>query len=58
MMTWISDNIANIVLTGALILIVAAIVLNMVKQRKQGGSCSGCSGCASAGHCPSEKRAS
>ena len=43
MINWISNNIANILITGALIAIVAAIVLNMVKNKKKGISCSGCS---------------
>ncbi len=58
MMTWISNNIANIILTGALTLTVTAIIRNMVRRRQQGVSCSGCSGCPSAGACPSEKQAS
>ena len=53
MINWISDNTANILITGALIAIVAAIVLNMVKNKKKGISCSGCSGCSSAASCHS-----
>ena len=53
MITWIADNIANILITGVLIAIVAAIVTSMVKNKKKGISCSGCSGCSSASSCHS-----
>ena len=53
MIAWIANNIANILITGALIAIVAAIVMNMVKNKKKGISCSGCSGCSSAASCHS-----
>ncbi len=56
MMTWISNNIANILITGALILIVASIIRNMIKSKRQGGSCSGCSGCSSASACHSPEQ--
>ena len=57
MINWIANNIANILITGALIAIVAAIVTSMVKNKKKGISCSGCSGCSSAASCSSpEKR--
>ena len=53
MINWIANNIANILITGALIAIVDAIVINMVKNKKKGISCSGCSGCSSASSCHS-----
>lgn len=57
MLTWISENIATILICAALIAIVAAIICSMVRNRKKGKSSCGC-GCADClmnGSCHSEK---
>ncbi len=57
MLTWISENIATILICAALIAIVAAIIGSMLRNKKQGKSSCGC-GCADCpmnGSCHSEK---
>lgn len=53
MFTWILENIATIVISGILILAVAAVIVNMVRNKKKGkSSCGcGCGGCALNGSC-------
>ena len=57
MLTWISENIATILICAALIAIVAAIIGSMLRNKKQGkSSCGcGCAGCPMNGSCHSEK---
>lgn len=45
MITWLSENIATIIICAVLIAVVAAIIVSMVKNRKNGKSACGC-GCA------------
>lgn len=48
-MTWISENLATIVLLLVVAAILFFIVRSKIKQRKQGTcgcGCEGCSGCA------------
>ena len=47
MLSWLSQNLATILITLLLIVIVAAIIISMVRKRKIKSSCSG--GCAT---CP------
>ena len=57
MLTWISENIATILICAALIAVVAAIIGSMLRNKKQGKSSYGC-GCADCpmnGSCHSEK---
>ena len=57
MLTWISENIATILICAALIAIVAAIIGSMLRNKKQGKSSCGC-GCADCpmnGSCHCEK---
>lgn len=53
MLEWIASNLANIIITTVLILIVALVIRVLVRDRKAGiSSCScKCSGCAMAGKC-------
>ncbi len=53
MFTWIAENIATILICFVLILIVAAIIFNMVRNKKKGkSSCGGgCQGCPMSGSC-------
>ena len=57
MLTWLSQNIANIIICAVLIAIVAAIIINMVKNKKKGkSSCGcGCTDCPMSGACHSKK---
>ena len=53
MLAWLAANLGTIVVTLILIGIVAAIIVKMVKDKKQGkGSCGcGCEHCAMHGKC-------
>lgn len=55
MLAWISQNLATIIICAVLVAIVAAIIIYMIKKRKQGKSvvcnCGNCSGCAMSGAC-------
>lgn len=48
MFHWISENTGNIIAMVILAAVVAAIVINLVKQKKRGKSSCGCS----CGSCP------
>ena len=54
-MTWLSENIWTIIICAVLIAIVAAIIVNMVKKKKQGKSmvcgCGNCKSCPMSGSC-------
>ncbi len=53
MFAWIAENIGTILVSAALILIVACIVRKLVKDKKKGKSSCGCNcaHCAMAGSC-------
>ena len=53
MFAWIMENIATIVISAGLIIVVAAIIAGMVRGRKKGkSSCGcGCAGCPAVGAC-------
>lgn len=53
MLTWLSENLATLVISAVLIAAVVLIVCSMVKKRKQGkSSCGcGCANCAMHGAC-------
>lgn len=52
MLAWLSENIGNIILCLVLLLIVGAIVLKLVRDKKKGTSPCGCGGsCESCGCC-------
>ena len=53
MLTWITENIATIIITLILVLVVIAIIKSMIKDKKAGtSSCGGnCSHCAMGGTC-------
>lgn len=58
MFTWIMDNMATVLISGILLLAVAAVVIHMVRGRRIGkSSCGcGCSGCAMNGSCHPKKQ--
>lgn len=57
MLTWISENLATILICAILIAIVAAIVIRMIYNRRKGkSSCGcGCNNCPMSGSCHPEK---
>ena len=54
-MTWLSQNIWTIIICAVLIAAVAAIIVSMVKKKKQGKSmvcgCGNCKACPMSGSC-------
>lgn len=52
MLTWIMENMATIIVSAVLIIMVAAVITSMIRGKKKGKSSCGC-GCAScpAGSC-------
>lgn len=57
MLTWISENIATIIICAVLFATVAAVIIGMVRGKKKGKtSCGcGCANCAMNGTCHSKK---
>lgn len=57
MLTWFSENFATIIVLLILVGVLAAIVINMIKNKKAGkASCScGCQGCPKSGSCSSAR---
>lgn len=57
MLNWIIENIATIIVCAVLIVIVAAIIASMIRNKKQGKSACGCgcSSCPMGGSCHSKK---
>ena len=53
MAQWIADNLGNICISLVLVIIVAAIILGIIKDKRQGKSSCGCNcgHCAMAGTC-------
>ena len=58
MLAWIAENIGTILITAALVLIVALIARKLIKDKKKGKSSCGCNcaHCAMAGSCHSQKK--
>lgn len=48
MLTWLMENMATIIISAVLVLVVAAIIVSMVRSKRKGKSSCGC-GCA---NCP------
>lgn len=57
MLTWVSENIATIVICVVLLSIVAAIITGIVRDKKKGkSSCGcGCANCPMSGSCHQKK---
>ena len=55
MLTWIANNLGTIIICAVLIAIVTAIIISMVKKKKQGKSmvcsCGNCKSCPMSGSC-------
>ncbi len=58
MFAWIAENIGTILITAALVLIVALITRKLIKDKKKGKSSCGCNcaHCAMAGSCHPQKK--
>lgn len=57
MLVWLAENIGTILILAALIAIVAAIIVNMRRDKKRGkSSCGcGCANCAMNGSCHAKR---
>lgn len=57
MLAWITDNLATVLICAVLLLIVAAIIRKLGKDKKKGNSSCGCgcAHCAMADACHSKK---
>ena len=57
MFAWIAENIVTIIICAVLAIMVAAIIVTLVKDKKKGKSSCGCKGgsCPMAGSCHSKK---
>ncbi len=53
MVAWLQNNVATLIISAVIIVIVCAVILGMVKNKKKGRtSCGcGCAGCAMNGAC-------
>ena len=52
MLNWIAANSGDIIVLSVLALVVTAVILGMLRDKKKGkGCCGGCSGCSAAGGC-------
>ena len=58
MLEWIAANAANIIISAALLVIVALAVISIVRRKKSGkGSCGcGCGNCPQSGYCNSAQK--
>ena len=52
MLAWISENIATIIIC---VILLAAVIGKMVRDKKKGKSSCGCANCAMNGSCHSKK---
>lgn len=50
-MKWITDNLATILISLALLAAVAFIVVKMIRDKKKGGCSCGCADCPMRGQC-------
>ena len=57
MLTWIKANLATVIITAVLLVIVAAIIVSTVKDKKRGKSPCGCkcASCPMSGSCHNKK---
>ncbi len=53
MLAWLMENMATIVISAVLVLLVAAAIISMIRGKRKGkSSCGcGCAGCAMSGAC-------
>jgi len=53
MLSWITENLATVIVCAALIVIVTLIIVHMIKDKKKGRTSCGCNcaGCPMSGSC-------
>lgn len=58
MLTWIMGNMATIIISGVLMIMVMAVIASMIRSKKKGkSSCGcGCASCAMNGACHPKKQ--
>ncbi len=59
MLAWLMENMATIIISAVLVLLVATVIASMVHSKRKGkSSCGcGCAGCAMSGVCHPKKSA-
>lgn len=57
MLTWIKANLATVIISAVLLVIVAAIIVSIVKDKRHGKSSCGCkcASCPMSGSCHNKK---
>lgn len=57
MLTWIKANFATVIISAVLLVIVAAIIVSIVKDKRRGKSSCGCkcASCPMSGSCHNKK---
>lgn len=57
MLSWLMENLATMIISAVLLLMVAAAIASMVRNKRNGkSSCGcGCAGCAMNGACHSQR---
>ena len=57
MLTWIQANLATLIISMLLLAVVTAIILRLIRNKRQGkSSCGcGCEGCSQCGGCQSRR---
>ena len=57
MLTWIKANLATVIISAVLLVIVAAIIVSIVKDKRRGKSSCGCkcASCPMSGSCHKKK---
>ncbi len=57
MLTWIKANLATVIISAVLLVIVAAIIVSIVKDKRRGKSSCGCkcASCPMSGSCHNKK---
>ena len=55
MLSWLISNLATILISLFLLLIVCAIVFKLVRDKRKGRSSCGCGGCAMCSQCRGRK---
>ncbi len=51
MLTWLMENMATIIISAVLVLVVAAIIVSMVRSKRKGKSSCGCANCPAGSSC-------
>ena len=57
MLSWIAENAATIIVTAILLIVIAAVIVKLIRDKKRGRSSCGCqcANCPMAGKCHEKK---